>query len=96
MNSPEFRLYYDDNGKVLFYTCEKPDGNFIVINSDTYFQSRFDIKIFDNKIVTIYDKKIIAKLQPVTNGTSCYTSDISIIYDGPNSKKWSLTLNERT
>ena len=96
MNSPEFRLYYDDTGKVLFYTCEKLDGNFIVVNSDVYFQSRFDIKIVDNKIISIYGKKIIAKLQPNTNGTGCYANDISIIYDGPNSKKWSLTLNERS
>jgi hypothetical protein len=27
---PEFRLYYDDKGKVLFYSCEKPEGNYIV------------------------------------------------------------------
>ena len=28
---PEFRLYYDDEGRVLFYTCEKPEGNYLEI-----------------------------------------------------------------
>lgn len=96
MNLPEFRLYYDDTGKVLFYTCEKLDGNFILIDSDTYFQSRFDIKIIDKKIVSIYDKKMIVKLTPSHTGTSCHVNDISIIHNGPNSTKWSVTLNERS
>lgn len=96
MNLPEFRLYYDDTGKVLFYTCDKPEGNFIVVDANRYFQSRFDIKIVNNEIVSIYDKKIIAKLCPTEIGTSCHPSDVSIIYDGPNSKKWSLKLNERS
>ena len=30
---PEFRLYYDDKGKVLFYSCEKPEGDYIVIDA---------------------------------------------------------------
>lgn len=96
MNLTEFRLYYDEAGKVLFYTCDKPKGNFIIIDADTYFQSRFDIKIINNEIVSMYDKKIISKLCPTNIGTSCHYSDISIIHNGPNSKKWSLTLNERS
>lgn len=95
MNLPEFRLYYDENGKVLFYTCDKPEGDYIVIDSDTYFQSRFDIKIVEGKITKIYDKMLIAKLTPSDSGTSCYSSDVSIIHDGINSKKWSLKTNER-
>lgn len=95
MNLPEFRLYYDDFGKVLFYTCDKVEGNFLIIDSDIYFQSRFDIKIVDNKIISIYDKRIISKLQPDEVGTSCYDNDVSIIYDGLNSKKWSVKVNER-
>lgn len=95
MNLPEFRLYYDDFGKVLFYTCDKVEGNFLIIDSNIYFQSRFDIKIVDNEIVSIYDKKIINKLQPDEFGTSCYKDDVSIIYNGLDSKKWSVKTNER-
>ena len=28
---PEFRLYYDDTGRVICYTCEKLPGKYIVI-----------------------------------------------------------------
>ena len=94
MNSLEFRLYYDDNGKVLFYTCDKPEGNYLVIDSKTYLSCRFDIKIVDGKIHSIYDKSIITKLVPDTEGTSCHPNDISIIYEGSNSKKWRLNIDE--
>ncbi len=53
MNAPEFRLYYDENGNVLFYTCEKPMGNFIIVSSQVYFESRVDLKVIDGKITSI-------------------------------------------
>ena len=90
MNFPEFRLYYDSDGTILFYTCEKSEGNYLVIDRETYLACRFDIKIVDNKIVNIYDKTIITKLVPNNDGISCYKTDISIICDGANSKKWKL------
>lgn len=97
MNLPEFRLYYNDTGQVLFYTCDKVDGNYIVIDSECYFQSRFDIKIIDGKIVSIYDKQIITKLVPSEEeGTSCHPKDISIIYTGKDEKKWRVKVNERS
>lgn len=96
MNAPEFRLYYDENGNVLFYTCEKPMGNFIIVSSQVYFESRVDLKVIDGKITSIYDKKLIVKLQPSEEGVSCHYNDVSIIYDGIKSRKWSLTYNERS
>lgn len=95
MNLTEFRLYYSETGSVLFYTCDKPDGNFIVIDAQAYFESRFDIKIVDQKIVPLYDKKLIAKVMPSDVGISCYNNDVSIIYNGKNAKKWSLKTYER-
>lgn len=49
----EYRLYYDDTGNVLFYTCEKPEGNFIVIDKQTYSEMRYDIKIVNGKGYTL-------------------------------------------
>lgn len=95
MNLPEFRLYYNDTGQVLFYTCDKLDGNYIVIDSDSYFQSRFDIKIIDGKMVSIYDKQIVTKLVPSDDvGATCHPNDISIIYNGIDAKKWRVKVNE--
>jgi len=48
-SSPEYRLYYDDEGNILFYSCEKPEGNFIRIDRQSYSEMRYDIKIIDCK-----------------------------------------------
>jgi hypothetical protein len=90
MNLPEFRLYYADDGTVLFYTCGEHEGNYIIVSSQTYAACRFDIKIVDKKIVSIYDTTIITKLVPDNEGISCYKNDISIIYNGNESQKWKL------
>jgi len=90
MNLPEFRLYYDENGNVLFYTCEKPIGNFIIIDQPTYAQGRVDIKIVNNQIETIYDKNIISKLVLADEGVACTTEDVSIISNNTDCKIWNL------
>ena len=77
----EFRLYYDDNGNVLFYTCEKPEGKFLVIDKDIYAECRFDFKIIDGEIVRPQQVKIIEKLVPSTEGTLCSADDVNIIVD---------------
>lgn len=87
---PEFRLYYDDKGKVLFYTCEKPEGNYVVIDAETYAQGRPDIRVVDGKVVTSSHGSVVSKLTPNINGTSCVEEDVSIIvnntYDGKTIK----------
>lgn len=77
----EFRLYYDDDGEILFYTCEQPEGKYIVIDAQTYAECRSDVKIVDNKIVKKNNGTMISKLVPSINGTKCSTSDINIIIE---------------
>jgi hypothetical protein len=94
---PEFRLYYDDNGKVLFYTCEKPEGNYIVIDTDTYSQGRSDIRVIDGVIHKNSEFAMITKLERSLEGTRCAIEDISIIvpedYDG-KTQTWKTETNE--
>lgn len=78
---PEFRLYYDDKGKVLFYTCEKPEGNYIVIDANTFAQGRPDVRVLDGKLSTVNSGSIVSKLIPHETGTTCAKEDISIIVD---------------
>jgi hypothetical protein len=33
---PEFRLYYDEKGNVICYTCEKLEGNYVIIDAQTF------------------------------------------------------------
>jgi hypothetical protein len=89
---PEFRLYYDDAGRVLFYTCEKPEGNFIVIDALTYAQSRPDVRVIDGKISTVQSHAVVCKLMPADEGQACAFEDISIIASDDLDKvtKWKL------
>ena len=93
----EFRLYYDDKGKVLFYTCEKPAGNYIVIDATTYAIGRPDLRVIDGKISTAIPSLVVSKLMPNSEGVACTEEDISIVVDNDyNGKttKWKLNTYE--
>ena len=96
---PEFRLYYDEQGKVLFYTCEKPEGTYIVVDSSTYAEGRPDIRIVDGKISNVAQGSVVCKLVPSDDGegVDCSETDISIImakrYKN-NKIKWKLKIYE--
>ena len=77
---PEFRLYYDEKGNVVTYTCEKLDGNYIVIDALTFAQARPDVRVIDGKISTVQPAMVITKLMPDDdNGTLCAIEDVSIV-----------------
>jgi hypothetical protein len=95
---PEFRLYYDEKGNVVTYTCEKPEGNYIVIDALTFAQARPDVRVIDGKISTVQPAMIITKLMPDTeNGILCSDEDISVVV-APNHRgkvqKWNLNIYE--
>lgn len=97
IEAPEFRLYYDDKGNVICYTCEKLEGNYIIIDSQTYAEGRPDIRVVDGKISTVNPAFIITKLMPSTEGVACAKEDISIIVDNDkkiNKQKWKLNIYE--
>lgn len=88
----EFRLYYDDNGKCLCYTCENLEGNYIVIDGDTYHQCRPDVYVIDGKIVKRSEMTVIHKLKPSTKGVTCSNDDVTMI--NTEGTTWELTTNE--
>lgn len=96
LQKPEFRLYYDDAGKVLFYSCEKPEGNFIVIDAATYAAGRPDVRVIDGKISTVVPSLVVSKLMPGDEGISCADEDVSILVNDSynKKKKWKLTVYE--
>ena len=74
----EYRLYYDDQGIPLYYSCDDLPGNYIVVSADVYAQGRYDCRIVNGEIK--YPSVIkYAKLVPATKGTACYANDVSII-----------------
>lgn len=98
ISPPEFRLYYDDAGKVITYTCEKMPGQYIVIDAKTYAEARPDVRVIDGKISTAQPNAVVYKLMPsLTEGTPCVEEDISIIADSlytGKTTKWNLTVYE--
>lgn len=93
---PEFRLYYDDAGKVICYTCEKLEGNYIVIDALTYAQGRPDVRIIDGKISTVSNHCIVSKLMPhPTQGIQCEEEDVSVIsVNETETLRWKLNTYE--
>lgn len=98
IQKPEFRLYYDDKGKVLFYSCEKPEGNYIVIDATTYAAGRPDLRVIDGKISTAIPSLVVSKLMPNNDeGIICAEEDISIVVDSDYKEKtikWKLNTYE--
>ena len=99
LQPPEFRLYYDDNGKVLSYSGDKSGtGNYIVIDALTFAAARPDIRVIDNKISTVAPNAVVYKLMPNENaGIDCHPEDLSIVVTNTytdKTKKWKLTTYE--
>ena len=95
---PEFRLYYDEKGHVITYTCEKLDGNYIVIDALTFAQARPDVRVVDGKLSMVQPAMVITKLMPDdNNGVLCAKEDVSIVVQ-PNHagkvQKWNLNIYE--
>jgi len=88
----EFRLYYDDTGKVLCYTCENLEGNYIVIDGDTYHECRPDVYVINGEIVKKSEMTVIRKLKTSTKGITCSIDDVSMI--ATEGITWDLTDNE--
>lgn len=94
---PELRLYYDDKGKVLFYSCEKPEGNYIVVEPAVYAAGRLDVRVVDGKISTVAPNAVVSKLMPNEEGVRCAEEDISIVVDDDytgKTIKWKLNIYE--
>lgn len=88
----EYRLYYDDAGNVLCYTCDRLEGNYIIVDQQTYSEMRYDWKIVDGKLTKLIPGIRISKLKPNKEGVNCSIEDVSIVVSKSfkNKQKWKL------
>ena len=93
IEKPEFRLYYDDKGYVVTYTCEKLEGNYVVIDATAYAEARPDIRVVDGKLATSTTCAVLAKLEMADDRMLCEVEDISIITDS-DGQYWKLKTYE--
>lgn len=78
----EYRLYYNEDGTVNCYSMEELDGEFIVIDQETYNQFRTDLLVRDGKIIRITNNsswKLIPTDQQESYG--CHPTNVSIVVD---------------
>jgi hypothetical protein len=93
VDKPEFRLYYDDKGYVVTYTCEQPEGNYIVVDALTFAEARPDIRVVNNSIVRNTSGSVVSRLHKDTEGVLCEAEDVSIITE-TEGQYWKLvTIN---
>jgi len=96
LETPEFRLYYDEQGKVLCYTGDKSvEGNYIVIDAMTFVEARPDVRVIDGKVSRFNAEAVVHKLMPSDDGIACSIEDVSIIVEPiePHTK-WKLKTYE--
>jgi hypothetical protein len=89
IEKPEFRLYHDDKGNVVTYTCEKLEGTYIVIDALTFAEARPDVRVIDGKLIRQGSGAVISKLYPSDTGTLCEAEDVSIITEA-DGQYWKL------
>lgn len=97
IEKPEFRLYYDDTGSAVCYTCEKLAGTYIVVDAQTFAEGRHDVKVLNGKIVSNFSTAVVTKLTKDTTGKLCAAADISIIVsedDNVEKQYWKLKVYE--
>lgn len=97
IEKPEYRLYYDEEGNVICYTCDKLPGNYIIIDAQTFAEGRPDYKVIDGTLRKINLSTYVSKLVPVDNGTvTCAIDDVTIIVEekSNNTQDWILKTYE--
>ena len=98
LEKPEFRLYYDENGRIISYCGDKsiPGDNYIVIDAQTFAEGRHDLRIIDGKISKAQPNQVVYKLMPDSSeGITCHPKDISIIVDANEEHtKWKINVYE--
>lgn len=76
----EFRLYHD-NGKFRCYSCEVLDGEYIVIDAETYAAGNPFVKVVNGAIEPLTSESNFRKLTKSKTGIKCPVEDISIVAD---------------
>lgn len=89
----EPRVYFDDNGKIICYTCEELDGNFITIDAKTYAISDPSLMVVNNELVKREPTVITRKLEPSDSGVKTCKENVAIVvsdsYEGKTTT-WEL------
>jgi hypothetical protein len=95
----EYRVYYDENGKVITYTTDiNHPGDFLVITQQEYLEARHDAIVKDGKLVQTHIRRHVFKLvKGVTPGRLASKYDASVLVndeDEPHICSWGIKVYE--
>lgn len=97
MPEPEpmlYRLYYNEQGRLLFYSMEDLPGLWVEIDQDLYSRSPHRVRVIAGQVHELEWRQSV-KIRPGQTGTPCHPEDVTIIYDDPKAQRWAMTAYEQ-
>ena len=92
-----YRLYHDQQGRVLFYSMEDLPGSWIAVDAETYALASHQVRVVAGQLVPIPSAAAIDKLRPGKQGVCCDPRDICLIVDESLPHvKWSAISDEQS
>lgn len=89
-----YRLYYKDDGSLLYYSMEDLPGNYIEIDLETYRLASSNVRVVDGQLKIIKPASLVKKLVPGDGGIACDPRDICVVTDAEPNIKWSVKTYE--
>lgn len=95
IKKPELRVYYNDQGKIVTYTCEDLPGDYLVITPQQFAEARPDAIVKNGKLVYTHTLSHVTKLARAQTGVKTSEWDINILVgDNQPGHHWDLAVNE--
>jgi len=90
--SPVRRLYYDEQGKPLFYSADDLPGTYLDVDVCTFMAASMQVRVQAGKLIKLDRYWHVNKLVPdPESGACCSMQDISVVVDASEPhQRWSL------
>lgn len=89
----ERRVYYDDQGRIITYTCDNLPGNYILVTPEQFAEARPDAIVRDGQLVYTHKVSHVGKLVQASSGQATSAQDINIIVPaGKRAVYWQMQL----
>lgn len=87
-----FRVYHDDDGRILEYSHEDHEGRYIDIAASVFSLRDYNAKVKDGCLIPAAEP-LPPKLNPAKQGTPCHPKDVTVVHDEVDCVYWRLQKN---